>query len=73
MAEADGYRHAAVVRLAGGARERGMDRDPAVRRALDETAAEDEAFDARVAKRLEETLADPTPGIPLEKFLRSHD
>ncbi len=67
------YRYAAVVRLAAAARERGMDRDLAVRRALDVTAAEDEGFDARLAKRLEETLADPTPGIPLEEFLRAHD
>ncbi len=73
VAEADSYRYAAVVRLAAAARERGMDRDLAVRRALDVTAAEDEGFDARLAKRLEETLADPTPGIPLEEFLRAHD
>lgn len=46
------FRHAAVLRLAEMAVEQGMHPDDALRRALDETAADDEMFDNMLAERL---------------------
>lgn len=48
----DGYRHDAVLRLAEGAAARGTHPDDALRRALDETAADDEVFEQMLAERL---------------------
>ncbi len=59
LEQADSYRYGAVVRLAEGAAGRGMHPDDALRRALDETAAQDEVFDDMLAERLRVTS---TPG-----------
>jgi len=59
LEQADSYRYGAVVRLAEGAATQGMHPDDALRRALDETAAQDEVFDDMLAERLR---AASTPG-----------
>jgi hypothetical protein len=66
----DDYRHAAVVRIAADAAARGMDPDHALRRALDETAACDEAFDAMLAQRLAEVEAEYGPRASLPGLAR---
>jgi hypothetical protein len=66
----DDFRYAAVVRIAAGAVSRGMDPNHALRRALDETAAEDEARDAMLARRLAETLK-WRPMMPLDELMES--
>lgn len=50
--QANDFRYAAVLRLAEGAAEQGMHPDDALRRALDETAADDEVFYKMIAERL---------------------
>jgi len=52
LEQVDSFRYRAVVRLAEGAAARGMHPDDALRRALDETAAEEEVFDNMLAERL---------------------
>ena len=59
LEQVDSYRYKAVVRLAEGAAARGMHPDDTLRRALDETAAQDEVFDDMLAERLR---AASTPG-----------
>lgn len=52
LKQVGGFRYGAVVCLAAGAAARGMHPDDALRRALDETAAEEEVFDNMLAERL---------------------
>ncbi len=52
LEQVDSFRYRAVVRLADGAAARGMHPDDALRRSLDETAAEEEVFDNMLAERL---------------------
>jgi hypothetical protein len=62
LEQVDGFRYRAVVRLAEGAAGRGMHPDDALRRALDETAADDEVFDDMLAERLH-AASTPGPGV----------
>jgi len=61
LEQVDSFRYRAVVRLAEGAAARGMHPDDALRRALDETAAEDEdeVFDNMLAERLRASVLGP--------------
>jgi len=59
LEQVDGFRYGAVVRLAAGAAARGMHPDDALRRALDETAAEDEVFDNMLGERLRASVLGP--------------
>lgn len=68
-----GSRYDAVKRMVARATEGGMDRSDAQRRALDETAAADDAFDAMLAKRLQETLSEyPMATGPLEEISKHY-
>lgn len=58
LAASDPHRHKAVLRLADTVINRGLQAEAAYRRALDETAADDAAREARMAQRLDDVVSE---------------